>query len=160
MGRMRRLLLLLLSLSFTAGAAGDSALDRATLRGSTGVGIVIDRIDPELVKIGFDANALQTRIDVRLRNAGLPVADNANEFLGLRLLHVRNGRGPFAICLSVGFYQPVVLVRDAKSRTATQTWEVETVLMAPSNLVYSASLDSLDELVDRFIASWRSVNPK
>lgn len=157
---MRRLVPLLLLLPFSIEAAGDSALDRATLLGLKTLGVVIDRIDPELVKEGFDGQTFQNRIEIRLRNAGLPVAQNSNEFLGLRLLHVRGGRGPFAVCVSIGLYQPVVLVRDAKVKTATQTWEADTVLMAPSKMVFNASLDSVDELVDHFISAWRSVNPQ
>jgi hypothetical protein len=157
---MWRLLAVFLLVCVRTHAAGDSALDRATLRGIKTVGVVVDRIDPELGKEGFDAETFQTRVEMRLRNAGIEVVPNAPEFLALRLLHVRGGRGPFAVCLAVGLYQPVTLVRDAKVRTATQTWEAETVLMAPPKMVYSASLDSLDELVDRFIEAWRSVNSK
>jgi hypothetical protein len=156
---MWRFLPLFLLLQPLTHAAGDAALDRATLQGLKTIGVVIDRIDPELVKQGFDRVALQSRIDVRLRKAGLPVAKNSNEFLGLRLLQVRGGRGPYALCVSIGLYQPVVLARDSKIRTATQTWEADTVLIAQPKLLYAASLDSIDELVDRFIAAWHSVNP-
>lgn len=155
---MWRFLPLLLLLQPLSHAAGDAALDRATLKGLKNIGVVIDRIDPELVKQGFDRVAMQSRIDVRLRKAGLPVAENSNEFVGLKLLQVREGRGPYALCVSVGLYQPVVLARDAKIRTATQTWEVNTVLMAQPKVLYAASLDSIDELVDRFIAAWHAVN--
>jgi hypothetical protein len=155
---MWRFLPILLLLQPLAHAAGDSPLDRATLQGLKSIGVVIDRIDPELVKQGFDRAAIQSRIDVRLRGAGLPVAANANEFIGLRLLQVRGGRGPFALCVSVGLYQPVTLSRDTQIRTATQTWEADTVLMAEPKILYSAGLDSIDELVDRFIAAWKSVN--
>jgi hypothetical protein len=157
---MWRLVPLLFFLPLATPGAGDAALDRATLRGLKSLGVVVDRIDPELGKEGFDAETFQTRIEVRLRSAGLPVAANSNEFLGLRLLQVRGGRGPFAVCLSIGLYQPVVLARDPKMKTATQTWEADTVLLAEPKLVYRASLDSLDELVDHFIEAWRSVNPQ
>ena len=62
--------------------------------------------------------------------------------------------------ITIGLYQPVVLVRDAKVRTATQTWEVETILMADPKQLFRASMESVDELADRFVAAFRSVNPK
>jgi hypothetical protein len=155
---MWRILLFLLLVPAATEGAGDAALDRATLRDLKSISVVIDRIDPELVKEGFAQEIFRGRIEDRLQNAGLPVTSKSTEFLGLRLLHVRARRGPYALCVSLGLYQPVILVRDAKLRTATQTWEVNTVLMAEPSIVYSASLDSVDELVDRFIAAWRAVN--
>ena len=157
---MWRIPLFLLLVPLVTEGAGDAALDRATLRDLKSISVVIDRIDPELVKEGFAQEIFRGRIEDRLQNAGLPVTSKSTEFLGLRLLHVRGRRGPYALCVSLGLYQPVILVRDAKLRTATQTWEVNTVLMAEPSIVYSASLDSVDELVDRFIAAWRAVNQR
>jgi hypothetical protein len=36
---------------------------------------------------------------------------------------------------------------------------VETVLMAEPKLLREASLASIDDLADRLVAAWRSVNP-
>ena len=141
-------------------AAGDEALDRATLRGLKSIGVVIDRIAPELEKQGFNSSSFQSHIEERLRAANVPVAADATEFLGLRVLPVRGNRGPVAICLSIGMYQQVTLARDPKIKTATQTWEVETVMMAQPNYVYNASLESIDELIGRFVSAWRSANPR
>ena len=160
---MRFRLFALLTVSFlpvAANAAGDQALDRATLRGLKSVAIVIDRLDPELVRQGLTQAFLQSRLENRLRNSAIPLDKNAGEFVGLRVIHVRGGRGPYALCLSVGLYQPVQLVRDRNVRTATQTWEVETVLMAEPKLLMEASLSSIDELADSLVAAWRSVNPR
>ena len=157
---MWRFLPLLLLLPFVTEGAGDAALDRATLKGLKSLGVVVDPIDPELAKEGLAQDTFRAHLEEKLRNAGLPVQANSTEFLGLRLLPVRDSRGPYAVCLSIGLYQPVTLIRDPKVRTATQTWEADTVLMAPPKLVYRATVESLDELVDQFIAAWRSVNPQ
>ena len=159
--RFSRFALLTVSfLPLAANAAGDQALDRATLRGIKSVAIVIDRLDPELVRQGLTQAALQSRIENRLRDSAIPLDTRAGEFVGLRVIQVRGGRGPYALCLSVGLYQPVQLVRDRNVKTATQTWEVETVLMAEPKLLKEASLTSVDELADRLAAAWRSVNPR
>ena len=143
-----------------ANAAGDQPLDRATLSGLKAVAIVIDQLDPELVRQGLTPEALRSRIENRLRDSAIPLDKAAGEFVGLRVIQVRGGRGPYALCLSVGLYQPVQLVRDRNVKTATQTWEVETVLMAEPKLLKEASLTSIDELADRLAAAWRSVNPR
>jgi len=138
-------------------AAGDAALDRATLRGLKSVGVVIDTLDAELTRQGLSAGDLAARITDRLQKAGVPTDKSATEFVGLRIMQVHDKKGPYGLCLSIGTYQPVVLVRDKNMKTATQTWEVETVVVADAKLVREAALNSVDDLVDRFVAAWKSV---
>jgi len=149
---------LLMAFALPAGGAGDAALDRATLRGVKAVNVVIDPVAAEIQKEGATADVLRTRLEDRLREAGIPVDAAANEFVALRLTSVRAARGPFAIAATVGLYQPVVLVRDRNIKTATQTWEVETVVLADTKQVYRACMDSMDELARQFVAAYRSVN--
>jgi len=156
---------LLMAFVLPAGGAGDAALDRATLRGVKAVNVVIDPVAADIQKEGATADALRTRLEDRLREAGIPVDAAANEFVALRLTSVRAPRGkllastgPFAIAATVGLYQPVVLVRDRNIKTATQTWEVETVVLADTKQVYRACMDSVDELAGHFVTAYRSVN--
>jgi len=141
-------------------AAGDAPIDRATLRGIKGVGVVIDTLDPEVVRIGLTANALEARIEQRLERAGVPVAKGAAEFVGLRIMQVHDKKGPYGLCISAGVYQPVLLSRDRNVKTATATWDVQTVVVADPKLVQEAAMASVDELVDRFATAWKSANPK
>ena len=156
---IRKIFVLLTALALPLGGASDAALDRATMRGLKAVSVVIDPVAPEIQREGVTADALQTRLEERLRAAGVQVDAAAIEFVGLRLISVRAGRGPFAISASIGVYQPVTLVRDRNVKTATQTWEVNTVLLADTKLVYRGCMDSTDELADRFVTAYRSVNP-
>ena len=141
-------------------AAGDAPLDRATLRGLHTVGVVVDPLDPELIRQGVTEDILKTRIEGRLRDGGIAVDKSATEFVGLRVMHVRASRGPYALCLSIGVYQPVLLVRDKAVKTATETWAVETVLMADPRVVGRESLHSVDELATRLVEAYRQANPK
>jgi len=156
-----RMLLLaaLLALPYASSGAGDAPLDRATLRGLKSVNVVIDRLDPKLEDAGLTAPILEARIEEHLRRGGVAVDKSAVPFLGLRVLEVRANHGPYALSLEMGVYQPVLLVRDPGIRTATQTWEADTVLMAGPRELNEAALDSVDELTDGFTAAWRSVNP-
>ena len=136
-------------------AAGDAALDRATLKGLKSVRVVIDTLDTELVKQGLAADELASRIEKRLADAGVTVDQNAAEFVGVRMLQVHDRRGPYGLCISTAVYQPVVLVRDKNIKTATQTWEVETVVLADGKQLRDAAMSSVDLLVDHFITVWK-----
>ena len=154
----RTVCLLLAAFVLPLGGAGDAALDRATLRGLTAVNVVIDPVAPEIQREGATAVALRARIEERLREAGIQVDAAGTNFVGLRLTSVRAGRGPFAIAFSVGLYQPVALVRDRNLRTATQTWEVDAVVLADTKQVYRACVDTVDDLTGQFVAAYRTVN--
>ena len=143
-----------------APAAGDTALDRATLRGLTAVNIVVDNLDSQLQSAGITGEAIRARLEDRLRAANIPIDDKRPEFVAVRLTGVRANRGPFAVAVTLGAFQPVVLGRDNKTRTASQTWEIETVLLAEPKQLYRATMDSVDELANGFVAAYRSVNPK
>ena len=155
---MRPCVFLLLSLGMLG--AGDGALDRATLRGVKSLNVVIDRLDPELEKAGITQDALRARITDRLSMAGIAIDPAALEFVGLRIDSFLARKGPASLCFSLAFYQPVLLVRDQKVRTASPTWEVSTILMvAPKPLAQSA-ISAADQLADQFVSAFRSVNPK
>jgi hypothetical protein len=158
----RRILLIfaLLLLPPATRAAGDAPLDRATLRGLRGVGVVIDVLDPDLQKLGITRETMLTRLLVRLGGDGITINPGAAEFLGLRLTSAHGSRGPFAVSMTIGLYQPILLSRNHDLRTATQTWEVETVLMADPKVLVTACNESVDDLADRFAAAFHSVNPE
>jgi hypothetical protein len=160
----RNLFVLLPALAFSLGGASDGALDRATLRGVTAVNVVIDPVGPDVEKEGATAGALRSRIEDRLRASGIRVDSASHEFVALRLTSVRAakgplpGRQPFAIAVSIGLYQPVTLARDSNVKTATQTWEVDTVLLADTKEVFHACMDTVDDLAKRFVEAYHSVN--
>ena len=149
----------LLLLPPASRAAGDAPLDRATLHGLKGVGVVIDVLDPELQKLGVTREALIGRLLARLQGGRITIDPGASEFIGLRITAVRSGRGPYALALSFGLYQPVLLSRNHDVRTSTQTWEVDTVLMADPKMLVTACAETADDLADRFASAFHGVNP-
>src|SRR6185436_1593486 len=90
-------LIVLASLAVRTNAAGDGTLDRATLRGIKSVNVVIDHIDPQLPKEGVKAEALQARLEAKLKDAGLTVDTAATEFVGIQITAVRAAKGPYAV---------------------------------------------------------------
>jgi len=151
-------LALLLLLPPVSRGAGDAALDRATLRGLKAVSVVVDVLDPEVQKLGVTRAALIDSMLAHLQKGGVRIDPTATEFVGLRLNAVRGGRGPYAVSLSLGLYQPVLLSRNKDVRTSTQTWEVETVLVADPKGLLAACSESAGELADGFAIAFRAVN--
>jgi hypothetical protein len=162
----RRILLIaaLMVLPSPTNGAGDAPLDRATLKGLKGISVVVDTIDPELEKAGVTRDVVLARLLARLQARRITIDPAATEFVGLRIIAVR-GHGPllqspFAVSLTLGLYQPVLLSRDHDVRTSTQTWEAETILMADSKILVTACRESADVLSDRFAAAYLAVNPE
>jgi hypothetical protein len=158
MSRCLLLFLALAALRDPAAAAGDAALDRATLRGLAAVNVVVDQIAADLQSAGITPSVVRAHIEDRLTAANIKVDSSKQEFVAVRFTGVRDRRGPFAVSVSMGAYQPVTLTRDPKVRTATQTWEIETVLLADPKQLFRAAMESVDELTRGFINAYRSVN--
>ncbi len=156
----RILLIAALLLPPATHAAGDAPLDRATLKGLKGVSVVIDVIDPQLEALGVTREVMLSRLLSRLQARHIAIDPNAVEFVGLRMTAVRAGRGPLAISLTLGLYQPVLLSRNHEMKTSTQTWEVESVLLADPKILITACRESADELADRFAAAFLAINPE
>jgi hypothetical protein len=154
----RRVCVLLTALALPLAGAGDAPLDRATLRGVVAVNVVIDPVAPEIQKEGVTIDGLRMRLEEGLRDARIQIDTTGTAFLALRLRSVRAARGPLAIAITIALYQPVTLVRDPTVKTATTTWEVDTVILADTKQVYRACMDLADELTRRFVTAYRSVN--
>lgn len=153
---MSRILLLLFATSLFA--AGDSPIDRATLRGLTAVNVIVDKVDQQLEGAGVTPGVIRSRIEDKLRAANITIDSSRHEFVAVRITGVRASRGPYAAAVTLGAYQPVTLSRDPQVHTATQTWEVESVVLAEPKLLYRAAMETLDELAAAFVSAYRSVN--
>jgi hypothetical protein len=148
-----------LAVAASAPGAGDSAIDRATLKGLTAVNIIVDKLDQQLETAGVTRAAVRARIEDKLRAANITVDASKAEFVAVKMTGVRANRGPVALAVTLGAYQPVTLARDPKTRTATQTWEIETILLADQKQLYRATMDAVDELAAGFVTAYRSANP-
>jgi hypothetical protein len=57
-------------------------------------------------------------------------------------------------------YQNVTLTRDPAIKTMAETWSGESVLLVPPKMLSEAMSNTVDVLVDQFIAAYQSANPK
>ncbi len=155
-------LLPVLWLALPHGAiSSDAPMDRATLRGLQGVKAVVDSPDgAAMQQAGLTASKLARQIEQRLAKAGIPVDSSAREFVGLRVTFAHAKKTDYALGLTLAMYQNVSLTRDPAIKTMAETWSGESIVLAPSRMLGEAVSNTLEELVDQFIAAWRSANGK
>jgi hypothetical protein len=156
----RTFLAILLVLCWGTLRAGDTALERGTLKGIKGLNVVVDPLDPQLEGQGLTGEMVRDRLKERLQQASIPVDPQAVEFLGLHVTSMQTGKEPYSLCFSIGFYQPVLLVRDQKIRSASPTWGVNAILVAPAKPMVQSALHTADQLADVFINAYQAANPK
>jgi hypothetical protein len=155
-----RILVSIAFLGLICGRASDGPIERATLRGLKAIKVIVDPPDAELQRGGVTAPKLAAQIAQRLEKDGLPVDNNAIEFVGLRVTAVHAKKKTSAICLTLGLYQNVSLVRDPAIKTTTETWSGESVVLVPPDLYSEAVADTVNQLVDQFADASRAANPK
>lgn len=154
-------LLLFLTLSPHSGVSSDAPLDRATLRGLKAVKAIVDSPDGDaLQQAGLTTAKLAGQIEQRIAKAGIPVDPNAREFVGLRVTFAHAKKTDYALGLTLAVYQNVSLSRDPAMKTMAETWSGESILLVPPRMLGEAVANTLDQLVDQFIAAYRSANPQ
>lgn len=141
-------------------------MDRSTLRGVKALKVVVDSPAADVEREGVSSDGLRITIEQKLREAGINVDHEANEFLGLTVSSARPPRrmmlakGPISLVIHLGFYQIVLLNRDKTTKTITETWGDQRVTPAQSKTIDRAVTDAVDDLVNQFITAYRAVNPK
>jgi len=155
-------LLALLSESGIARAADDTS-GRNTLKGLTGVHVIIDGIREEQKRAGFDQATFQTDVELKLRMAGIKVLTE-DEWLkskGMPLLdvtinalHTQRGEiAPYSLGLELA--QAANLSRNGAPALVV-TWSTAAVGYGDLSHVR----DGLKDHLEGFINAWLSVNPK
>ena len=136
-------------------------MDRATLRGLKAVKVVVDApAIAGLQQAGVTGSKLVARMEQRLAKADIPVDNNAAEFVGLRVAFAHAKKKDYALALTLSMYQNVTLSRDRAVKTIAETWSGESVLLVPPKLLTEAMSNTVDQLVDQFIAAYRAANEK
>jgi hypothetical protein len=147
-----------LGLACASADGSDGPIERATLRGLKSVRVAVDPPDEELHRAGITAGKLAVMVEKRLQKAGLQTDNNAVEFVGLRVTAAHSKKKPSALCLTLGLYQNVTLVRDPTVKATLETWAGESVVLAPAELFFEAISNTVDQLVDQFADAYKQAN--
>lgn len=145
--------------------AQDSELRRTSVKGLTGVGVVIESLDADAEKYGLSKDQIQTVVELRLRMAGIKVLTRAqrlvtleNPFLLINLNTFKR-QETYSYSLDISLHQWVRLERDPQISVPAHTWSVGMVGSVGSKNLNQVT-DDIKDNVDKFINAWLSVNPK
>jgi hypothetical protein len=148
-------------------AAGDSEIERETLRGLTGVLVLVETIEAEIQHKGLDQKQLQTDTELRLRGAGIKVLTPTEReqtpgkpFLYINVGVLKTEHHPdYACSLHVELAQAILLERNTAMHSTGATWSQSAVLAISEDNLESIR-DAVRTYVDGFINAYLSVNPK
>lgn len=145
----------------------DTKYSRQSLKGLTGINVVVDKVDPAVVKLGVDTAKIQTDVESKLKTAGIKVLSDAERIktAGAPYLAVNINASPakdglVAFAISVSLLQGCVTARDASIKLPVcDTWS-RTKVGHANTKVGSFLQELVDAEVDSFLKAFAEVNPK
>lgn len=171
---MRRAILVMLAIALLASMASLAAAQRSegekkSLRGLSGVFVLIETVSEDARRQGLDDNLLQTDAELRLRKANIHVATQTemveSDKIGMLYINVGTTQlkdGLFVVCLNVDLQQSVRLVRDNLIiiESATVYRIKGTFGTFPPSRLRDGVRSSLNDKVDAFINDYLAMNQK
>jgi hypothetical protein len=150
------------SISVAGSLPGE--LDRKTLAGLPGVGVVLEEVKPPL-----DTSTIQTDVELRLRRAGIRVLSEEERqkttggpYLYVQVTHI-GAVAPWgnivAYSLNVELKQNVFLERTYEAAVGSTTWSVSSVAIVGRNNLVKGVREAVRDHVDKFINTYLSVHP-
>jgi Cdc6-like AAA superfamily ATPase len=156
--------LFLLSSAFAINGVSN----RATLRGLKGVGVLIEKLPPEVEQEGLRRDQLQMEVESKLRTAGIKVLTREEAFntpgepflyinINVNIAKTESDIYPYSIDLL--FIQKVSLLRDPKLTSYAITWSTGGVGSIAKQIV-SQLRQNVEAMVDVFIKAYLAENQK
>jgi hypothetical protein len=151
----------------------DTELARETLRGITGVMVVVENVSPDIERAGLTPRQLQTDAELRLRKAGIRVLTREERLdtpggpylyirvTGFRVHSMTGALLGYAAFSHVSLHQNVWLTRDPTIMAyAAETWRGGGFLDTFDGSNVRPIRESVTDQVDAFINAYLAVNPE
>jgi hypothetical protein len=152
--------------------ASDNDVTRKTLSGLQGVYVIVEELQPNLMKYGAAQKAglskegLKKEIETKLGKAGIKVLtwEQALKAPGMPFLYVNINTHEYekywyAYDIRVELQQMVIMAANSKIKSLADTWSINM-----TGIVNVGTMDKLKEsvgiLIDRFIFAHQAVNGK
>jgi len=147
-------------LGLTAGEGrAQSEGEIASLERIAKLEIVVDALEGTAAGLGVPAGRLESLVDTKLRQAGLPVADFAVAYLVLDVSAIPLEAGPDVVLhTSLSFHQPVASTLNRWVGPA-RTWSLERLTVTGMSRAEQALLADVEHLAQAFLTSWQAANP-
>jgi len=160
--------ILLACLLFAMTAAADNETQRKTLAGLQAVYVTIETLDSEVERDGLSESAIQTDVELKLRQAGIPVLTHeqwlrtpGKAWLYLNVnVHKEQSWGGYVYGIKLHLIQEVTLTRAPRTITDAATWEAVGKVGIAGQARLSSIRDSAKDMVDQFINAHLAANPK
>ena len=146
----------------------NSEVNRATLQGLKGVRVLIEDLSPEVEREGLVKNQIQKSVEERLRFGGIKVLTQeetvktpGEPYLYVNI-NINLSKSEEEVCsysIDIALIQNVTLVRNPKQTAYAVTWSTGGVGMIGKKSLGELK-DSVEEIVDIFVKSFFTVNPK
>ncbi len=138
--------------------------DTKRLRGLNGVGVVVEKIAPQVEREGLSQTQLRTDMEVKLRLAGIRVLSEqetsrmpSQPLLYLNVSIVKTQAG-YVFAIRVALEEKVRTLRHFNMPVPAKTWEGTGALGINSSLSHIRNTAKV--LLDEFIKAYLAVNPK
>jgi hypothetical protein len=149
---------LLLSIAAAAPLAAQDA--GSTLKGLKSVSVTVENLAPDVEQAGLTKSQLTAAVEAQLRQAGIQVKPDANEYLHVRVATIKPGSlDGFVYRIDIELKQPATILRTQDSTIAT-TWSTGNFGMTATGRVADLVRGQVRDFLDKFTKEWSSVNPK
>ena len=163
------IILAVLALGCLVAFGGDQPVFRKTLSGLSGVGVRVERLPPEAEQAGMTRRQVQTEVEQRLREGGIRVLTPpellsafGRPALAVTIQITPAAQEPqelYGVHITVALTQQVLLERNmTMPAVEAATWEVVTLGVVGRD-AWPRVREDVATLVDRFIHTYRAVNP-
>lgn len=153
----------LLVFSAPIAHADDNEASRRSLRGLNGIEVFVGTLPSEVEQNGLTKSAIQTDVELKLRQAGIPVLDPkvGSPWLDVNVNVLSDSNSAiWTWTIRVELHQDAILTRDSSifAKDAV-TWGLGMFGQIGKQNLRSLR-DNIKDKVDQFINAYLAVNPK
>lgn len=156
-----------LTLTTALSAQMDDESSRRTLAGLRGVEVVVEDLNPAVPHPGIEQSDIQTDVELKLREAGIPVLPKSqgvlspgSPWLYVRLALFTREDGMYAYAIEVVLNQSTRMIRDASIMSTATTWEAEGTVGTVGENQLRDVRETIGDQVNQFVNAYLAANPK
>src|SRR5262245_29812941 len=135
---------------------------RALLKGVKSFDVVVEGLGSDVEPI-LSQTDMQTTVELRLRQFGLPLSEEGDGYLyvNLNAIPTEEDKSRWAYSLTVEFNQcDAIRARDRLPLGCVGVWNTGHIVVVGSRKFREGALESVRELTDRFINDYLAANPR
>lgn len=140
---------------------------RESLRGISGVGVVVEDIGPDASADGLSQDAIRTAAELILRSKGIKVLTSVERtrlgsapYLYINVNTLKEELGLYAYAVSVDLKQVVGLLSIKNARAWGATWSASVIGAVGETNLHQVIADAVEPLVKDFANDFLLVNPR